>query len=977
MLAPLPAARAMSGGGGGVTSLLLLLLVVSVLLQLLAAPASGQASGAASDAAAMQDLSAALSAAKSPDLGWTSPDHCTWRGVTCSTDGRRVTAIQIGKASVSGTLPASVANLTSLTRLELQLNQISGPLPPLKGMSQLQVLLLHNNLFTSIPPDFFSGMSSLQVVSLDHNPFGRWAVPDSLADAATLVNFSANSANLTGPVPGVFAGTAFPSLNHLALANNDLRGPLPAGFGSGSSSLTSLWLNQGGDAPGLSGGIEVVANMTNLVTLWLHSNNFTGPIPDLSALVNLNDLHLRDNRLTGPVPPSLLTLPSLGNVSLTNNLLQGPVPVFPKNVTADVSVATESFCLPTPGTCDPRVNTLLSIAKSFGYPLRFAENWKGNDPCAGWLGISCDPNNKNIRVINFKSMGLSGVISPDFSLLPALQKLLLSGNNITGSIPASLTNLTGLNELDVSNNSLTGPVPLFRSSVLVNTNGNPDIGKLVLNPPAGSGSSSPQNRTASGSSADGGGSNKNSSATSPGAIIGYVIASVAALLILGLLVFCIYRKKKSIHHHQNGIQISNNMVVHPRHSGSGPDLVKVSVAGSNSNGGATGTASDISPSSSGLGDAQVGEPGSMVISIQVLRNVTNNFSEENILGRGGFGTVYKGELHDGTKIAVKRMESGVMGSKGLAEFQSEIAVLTKVRHRNLVSLLGYCLDGNERLLVYEFVPQGTLSHHLFEWKENCLKPLEWKKRLSIALDVARGVEYLHSLAHQSFIHRDLKPSNILLGDDMKAKVADFGLVRHAPDGKCSVETRLAGTFGYLAPEYAVTGRVTTKADVFSFGVILMELITGRKALDDSLPEESAHLVTWFRRMQLNKDAFQKAIDPIIDLDEETLASINTVAELAGHCCAREPYQRPDMGHAVNVLSSLSEIWKPSDPDSEESYGIDLDMTLPQALKKWQESEDSNRMGASSSFLASLDNTQSSIPTRPIGFAESFTSADGR
>jgi serine/threonine protein kinase len=121
-----------------------------------------------------------------------------------------------------------------------------------------------------------------------------------------------------------------------------------------------------------------------------------------------------------------------------------------------------------------------------------------------------------------------------------------------------------------------------------------------------------------------------------------------------------------------------------------------------------------------------------------------------------------------------------------------------------VSLLGYCLDGNERILVYEYMPQGTLSQHLFEWKEHNLRPLEWKKRLSIALDVARGVEYLHSLAQQTFIHRDLKPSNILLGDDMKAKVADFGLVRLAPaDGKCvSVETRLAGTFGYLAPEYA-------------------------------------------------------------------------------------------------------------------------------------------------------------------------------
>ena len=178
--------------------------------------------------------------------------------------------------------------------------------------------------------------------------------------------------------------------------------------------------------------------------------------------------------------------------------------------------------------------------------------------------------------------------------------------------------------------------------------------------------------------------------------------------------------------------------------------------------------------------------------------------------------------------------------------------------------------------------------------------------------------------------------------------------------------------------YAVTGRVTTKADVFSFGVILMELITGRKALDETQPEDSMHLVTWFRRMQLNKDTFRKAIDPVIDLDEETFASVSTVSELAGHCCAREPHQRPDMGHAVNVLSTLSDVWKPTDPDSDDSYGIDLDMTLPQALKKWQAFEDSSHFdGATSSFVASLDNTQTSIPTRPPGFAESFTSADGR
>jgi serine/threonine protein kinase len=196
------------------------------------------------------------------------------------------------------------------------------------------------------------------------------------------------------------------------------------------------------------------------------------------------------------------------------------------------------------------------------------------------------------------------------------------------------------------------------------------------------------------------------------------------------------------------------------------------------------------------------EAGRMAFTIQGLRSVTNNFSEQNILGRGGFGVVYRGELEDGTQVAVKRMEAAVVSSKGLNEFQSEIAVLTKVKHRHLVGLLGYCAEGMERLLVYEYMPQGTLAQHLFEYKEMNEKPLTWKMRLAIALDVARGLEYLHNLAHRSFIHRDLKPSNILLTDDFRAKVSDFGLVKLAPEGKYSVETRLAGTFGYLAPEYA-------------------------------------------------------------------------------------------------------------------------------------------------------------------------------
>ncbi|AQK63417.1 probable receptor protein kinase TMK1 precursor [Zea mays] len=936
-----------------------------LVLALVALAAGATAETSPLDVAAMRAVAKALGADKT--LGWdVAGDPCSpkrWDGVSCDSSGR-VTAIQVGARGLTGTLPPEVGDLTELTRLEVFDNKLSGPLPSLPGLSSLQVLLAHNSSFASIPSDFFKGLTGLTAVAIDYNPFASWSLPTDLAACASLANFSAVSANVSGTLPD-FLGE-MPALQRLSLSLNQLSGPVPASLAG--APLVQLWLN----GAHLNGSISFVSNMTSLEQLWLHSNDFTGPMPDFSRFDNLWDLQLRDNELTGPVPESLFKLKALKNVTLTNNLLQGPMPQIPNQLHADIKADSERFCVQEAGKpCDPRVSLLLEVAAGFMYPKALATDWKGNDPCV-FPGVSCIQG--NITELIFTNKGLSGSISPSIGKISSLKVLNLANNNITGTVPEEVAALPSLTEVDLSNNNLYGKLPTFASkSAVVKTAGNPNIGKDAPAPTAGSGGS---NDSLSGGGSSGSiGNNGGSSPSSVGVIVGSVAGTVVGLgLVAALGFYCYKRKQKPF----GRVQSPHAMVIHPRHSGS-DDMVKITVAGGNANDGAR-ASETYSQASNGPRDIHVVESGNMVISIQVLRNVTNNFSEENILGRGGFGTVYKGELHDGTKIAVKRMEAGVMGNKGLNEFKSEIAVLTKVRHRNLVSLLGYCLDGNERILVYEYMPQGALSQHLFEWSEKNLRPLEWKKRLSIALDVARGVEYLHSLAQQTFIHRDLKPSNILLGDDMKAKVADFGLVRLAPaDGKCvSVETRLAGTFGYLAPEYAVTGRVTTKADVFSFGVILMELITGRKALDETQPEDSMHLVTWFRRTQLNKETFRKAIDPVIDLDEETYASVSTVSELAGHCCAREAHQRPDMGHAVNVLSTLSEVWKPADPDSDDSYGIDLNMSLPQALKRWQAFEDSSHFdGATSSFVASLDNTQTSIPTRPPGFADSFTSADGR
>ncbi|GFP83693.1 probable receptor protein kinase tmk1 [Phtheirospermum japonicum] len=704
--------------------------------------ANSQQTSPDNDASAMFALKKSLNP---PDqLLWSDPDPCKWDHVYCLEN--RVTRIQIGHQNLAGTLPNELSSLTELQRLEVQWNNISGPLPSLKGLSSLQVLMLSNNHFTFIPPDFFSGMSSLQSVEIGNNPFSAWDIPDSLRNASTLQSFSANSANITGKIPSFFSPDAFPGLTTLHLALNSLDGELPLAL-SGSQ-IESLWVN----GQKLSGGIDVLQNMTFLKEVWLHSNGFTGPLPDFSGLKNLESLSLRDNSFTGLVPESLVNLESLKVVNLTNNLLQGPMPKFKESISVDMTKDTNSFCLPQPGDCDPRVDTLLSIVKSMNYPRKFSENWKRNDPCADWFGITC--NNGNITIVNFENIGLTGTISPNFASLKSLQRLVLANNNLTGTIPEELATLSGLMELDVSNNHLFGKTPAFRSNIIVKTNGNPDIGKDKV----GSNSTGSSSTSTLGPGSETYPRKNHEGSRNWNRVIAFsVIGGVFVLCLIGLAAFCLYKSKQK---RFSRVQSPNAMVIHPRHSGSDNESVKITVAGS---------------------------------SVSV-----------------------------------------------------------------------------------------------------------------------------------------------------------------------------------------VTGRVTTKVDVFSFGVILMELITGRKALDESQPEESMHLVTWFKRMHLNKDTFRKAIDPAIDLNEETLSSISTVAELAGYCCAREPYQRPDMGHAVNVLSSLVELWKPSDQSCDDIYGIDLEMSLPQALKKWKAFEGQSHIdSSSSSYLPSLDNTQTSIPTRPYGFAESFTSVDGR
>ncbi|KAL3616315.1 hypothetical protein CASFOL_039705 [Castilleja foliolosa] len=867
----------------------------------------------ADDAAVMALLAKSITP---PLPGWTGSNFCKWPGVNCDTSSK-VTSINLSTKFLTGIIPHEINQLSGLRSLSLQRNHFSGPAPALTNMESLEEVYLDENSFDSIPPNFLSGLTRLQSFSISNvSSLPPWTIPDTLQDSPSLTSFIASKSNVVGEIPDIFG--SLPNFNTLRLSSNNMTGQLPPSLAD--SGIQTLVLNN--QASGFTGPLYILESMTQLQSAWLHGNHYSGPIPDLSACVELTELMLRDNFLTGVVPVSLTKLPKLSTVSLQNNKFQGPMPSFPTGVTVTLGT-TNKFCLPAPGPCDPQVTALLEVAGAMDYPSALADSWEGNDACQRWNFITCEKG--TVTIVNFGKQNWTGMISPAYASLTGLKSLFLNDNHLFGTIPPSLTGLTQLQMLDLSNNNISGKIPNFASSVTIRTTGNAYIGRDVpITVPPGF---SPMSGSSNGS--------KNSSVP----IWVIVVPIVVLIVVLSIVGFCFYRRyvnkrdKYAWNGEKSGRKSEKNIIVNnidqERDVSKSPNSISTSHQ----------TETPVRPS-----NYHIREGGNITIPIDVLREATDNFTENNILGKGGFGIVYKGNLHDGTLIAVKRMESSMISDKGLNEFKAEIEVLTKVRHRHLVALHGFCDNVSERLLVYEHMPQGCLGKHLFHWKDMRVPPLNWNQRITIALDVARGVEYLHSLAQTSFIHRDLKPSNILLGDDMRAKVSDFGLVRSAPDGNYSVETRLAGTFGYLAPEYAATGRVTTKVDVYAFGVVLMEIITGRKALDDSLPDEQSHLVAWFRRLITDKDAVRAALDPVLAplINEDNFLSILKVAELAGHCTARESYQRPDMSHAVNVLSPLVEHWKPSadDDDEEDNLGLDMQMSLPQVLQKWKANEDS-------------------------------------
>lgn len=303
-----------------------------------------------------------------------------------------------------------------------------------------------------------------------------------------------------------------------------------------------------------------------------------------------------------------------------------------------------------------------------------------------------------------------------------------------------------------------------------------------------------------------------------------------------------------------------------------------------------------------------------------LADATGGFSQANLLGQGGFGFVHKGVLPDGTEVAVKSLKSG--SGQGEREFQAEVEIISRVHHRHLVSLVGYCIAEGQRMLVYEFVPNKTLEFHLYG--KGCQPVMDWATRLRIAVGSAKGLAYLHEDCHPRIIHRDIKAANILLDLKFEAMVADFGLAKLTSDSFTHVSTRVMGTFGYLAPEYASSGKLTEKSDVFSFGVMLLELITGRRPVDLTNRTMEDSLVDWARPLlskSLEDGNYEDLVDPRLEdnyIPNEIARMISCAAASIRHSARR----RPKMSQIVRALegnSSLEDLNEGVKPGQSAAY----------------------------------------------------------
>ncbi|CAF2047301.1 unnamed protein product [Brassica napus] len=846
---------------------------------------------------------------------WEKGDPCNsnWTGITCfersHEDGHfHVRELQLMRLNLSGELAPEVGQLSYLEILNVMWNNITGRIPSEIGkISSLKLLLLNGNKLTgSLPPELgnlrnlnrlqvdennitgsvppaFGNMTSIKHLHLNNNTL-TGEIPVELSKLNNLAHLILDNNNLTGSLPQELA--RLPSLTILQMDNNNFHGSvIPEAYGS-FSRLVRLSLRN----CGLQGSIPDLSSIKNLSYLDLSWNKLTGSIPESKLSDNMTTIELSYNNLTGSIPQSFSELDSLQLLSLENNSLSGSVPTeiwenksFEDNK-LQVDLRNNNFSDTTGNLRTPDNVTLYlrgnPICKSTSIPIvkqlfeyicgekKQTSTKSEHTPCNN---VSC-PYEKVLV-----SPGICFCAAPlliDYRLksrsffffTPYIEHQFME--YITTSLQLDTQQLAIDKVVDENKLRLRMNIKLipkgktiFNVSEVIRIRGrftswtfprNDFFGPYEL-----------LDFPLEGPYADLLAGESGISTVGWGLI---VAASIVAATVISVSATLLYVKKR----HGNLHALTRKRV-----------------------------SRSISREIEGVKN----------FSFMELSDATNGFDSSAVIGRGSYGKVYKGILPNKTIVAIKRGEETSLQSE--KEFLNEIDLLSRLHHRNLVSLVGYSSDIGEQMLVYEYMPNGNVRDWL---SANATETLSFNMRAQVALGSAKGILYLHAEANPPVIHRDIKTSNILLDSQLHAKVADFGLSRLAPnfgEGDCEpahVSTVVRGTPGYLDPEYFMTRQLTVKSDVYSFGVVLLELLTGMHPFF-----EGTHIIREVR-MAHECGTVQSMADN--RMGQSAPDKVMKLAELALRCCEDRPEMRPSMSKVVKDLESICQSVKETDMFSE-------------------------------------------------------------
>ncbi|CAN4094427.1 unnamed protein product [Withania somnifera] len=883
---------------------------------------------------------------------------------------------------MNGTLPDEISRLSvNLKYLNLTANNFTGDIPKGIGeLSQLKVLELAGNLFDGSFPEEIGDLLNLETLVLSLNSFSPQAIPSRFTKLTKLKHFWMMEANLIGEIPedignmtnleyldlsmnglsgsipnGLFqlknlsivylynnrlVGNIPQSvlsldLNGVDLCNNSLIGKIPEDFGKLSKlSLLNLFYNK------LSGEIPLsIGKLPSLVTLKLFGNKLSGEIPpDFGRFSKLDDFQVSDNQLVGKLPEGICNNKVLSKMMVFGNRLTGELPGSLGDCDSLMSLRAENNRLsgeiPVGLWTAEKLATLMVNDNLFTgqLPHRVASSLSlvdiSNNRFSGELPTGMGTWS-SLTVFRASNNLLSGQIPQELTVLPELTKLFLDGNLLSGKLPSNISSWKSLVTLDSSSNQLSGPIPsalgLLPSLIDLDLSSNQlsgglptELGKLKLtslnlssNHLSGRIPSQLENAAFARSFLNNPGlcasnpsvglgscKGENKSGKFPVGLVA-ALASVAAIALLVAILYCLFVLRSHRKRKQELVSTWKQTSFH-----------KLDF-----------TESDI----------------------------ISNLTENNIIGSGGSGQVYLVPLsQSGNYVAVKRIWSiQRLDHKHEKEFLSEVQILGTIRHSNIVKLLCCISSEQSKLLVYEYMENRSLDIWLHSKKRlssvSSSAPhlvLEWPKRLQIAIGAARGLCYMHHDCSPPIIHRDVKLSNILLDTQFNAKIADFGLARMLHKPGDNTVTAVAGSFGYIAPEYARKTRVTEKIDVYSFGVILLELVTGKEA---NLGDEDSCLADWaWRHLQKGK--------PMVDaLDEDIketryLEEIYIVFKLGIFCTSTFPSSRPTMKEVLQVLIQCNN----SSPTSVEKKSETEHDVLPLLKNTRRESiEENNDVGFTS------------------------------